>query len=100
MVAPLAGSVDRNWLPITLLAEMLDVAPLAGSVDRNAELDPPCGMSGVAPLAGSVDRNIRALDAMRAEKKVAPLAGSVDRNMVLSSCALFGVRRSPRGERG
>ena len=39
-------------------AEEECVAPLAGSVDRNfALLYPLAGKYGVAPLAGSVDRN-------------------------------------------
>ena len=48
-VAPLAGSVDRNWTSKSILVE-LDVAPLAGSVDRNAggvipEVDGQAGRS-------------------------------------------------------
>ena len=35
MVAPLAGSVDRNFKALPLPLLLLDVAPLAGSVDRN-----------------------------------------------------------------
>ena len=35
IVAPLAGSVDRNFIPATGKRWMNGVAPLAGSVDRN-----------------------------------------------------------------
>ena len=77
MVAPLAGSVDRNLsLPLDELNDMA-VAPLAGSVDRNAPAQIDQWKGYVAPLAGSVDRN---------KKMVAD-----DRRLVC---------RSPRGERG
>ena len=57
VVAPLAGSVDRNWTSKSILVE-LDVAPLAGSVDRNEQLTGGVEtLFKVAPLAGSVDRN-------------------------------------------
>ena len=35
LVAPLAGSVDRNWTGVPLRISRQAVAPLAGSVDRN-----------------------------------------------------------------
>ena len=101
-VAPLAGSVDRNFSPGTLTTSQ-NVAPLAGSVDRNkrrALVQEPLGESlpsrgawieipvpsgpvsdgGVAPLAGSVDRNPSTLTRL-SSSLVAPLAGSVDRNI-------------------
>ena len=37
-VAPLAGSVDRNFIRRSAGDDAGDVAPLAGSVDRNSEL--------------------------------------------------------------
>ena len=40
MVAPLAGSVDRNQVMNVGPLVLINVAPLAGSVDRNA-LPPP-----------------------------------------------------------
>ena len=80
-VAPLAGSVDRNKERSRRWRGSRDVAPLAGSVDRNAihgvSLLP---VSIVAPLAGSVDRN-RVSKNTSMNKSVAPLAGSVDRNL-------------------
>ena len=39
------------------------VAPLAGSVDRNSDLVSTCVNVLVAPLAGSVDRNLQVLKA-------------------------------------
>ena len=39
VVAPLAGSVDRN-VSFTQHVKILDVAPLAGSVDRNIKQGP------------------------------------------------------------
>ena len=102
MVAPLAGSVDRNVF-YSLYLGGSGVAPLAGSVDRNHAGDGYRLILAVAPLAGSVDRNIHALFVQRLasvrslpsrgawiemvgvvgspdEDDVAPLAGSVDRN--------------------
>ena len=55
-VAPLAGSVDRNYIP-SEIPGLPGVAPLAGSVDRNTVDQPYTGDLDVAPLAGSVDRN-------------------------------------------
>ena len=46
VVAPLAGSVDRNAMR-RVLPPLVKVAPLAGSVDRNLE-----GKIDVAPLSG------------------------------------------------
>ena len=39
VVAPLAGSVDRNLSILGLTFMRYAVAPLAGSVDRNVDLD-------------------------------------------------------------
>ena len=75
------------------------VAPLAGSVDRNKVEKSASVFSVVAPLAGSVDRNSNAFF-LRKIYQVAPLAGSVDRNMPLSSAPQIILGRSPRGERG
>ena len=55
------------------------VAPLAGSVDRNFAVCAPAARGRVAPLAGSVDRNPQPVY-IDTEGGVAPLAGSVDRN--------------------
>ena len=38
IVAPLAGSVDRNLKNWDAVEELIAVAPLAGSVDRNQQL--------------------------------------------------------------
>ena len=102
LVAPLAGSVDRNT-PLPRQTGGASVAPLAGSVDRNDVGPLTLGVTPVAPLAGSVDRNgddlafpvgqlpslpsrgawieipLTAIPATT-RPKVAPLAGSVDRN--------------------
>ena len=78
------------------------VAPLAGSVDRNSSWmiflkQKRC----VAPLAGSVDRNMAGAYLILADELVAPLAGSVDRNILaLVQRVVTGSGRSPRGERG
>ena len=100
LVAPLAGSVDRNSIPMAE-SVCINVAPLAGSVDRNFPENPFAGGQRlVAPLAGSVDRNA-ALPCMRAGlESVAPLAGSVDRNRMLDYTSDLYTSRSPRGERG
>ena len=76
------------------------VAPLAGSVDRNRCPPPGAGRCGpVAPLAGSVDRNSLAPLSSSASL-VAPLAGSVDRNLLDDRGFPGPLCRSPRGERG
>ena len=121
-VAPLAGSVDRNFSRRELDTGD-EVAPLAGSVDRNSYQMTYSLNDGVAPLAGSVDRNQgagvplqgrqRSLPARGAwieiyvphflkngMKSVAPLAGSVDRNYGVTAFAVRLAGRSPRGERG
>ena len=76
------------------------VAPLAGSVDRNALLTSSRRFLRVAPLAGSVDRNAAVASGYANVRRVAPLAGSVDRNYLLPRQRKPGARRSPRGERG
>ena len=99
LVAPLAGSVDRNALVLSFSRVSAAVAPLAGSVDRNG-LDVVSNLGEmVAPLAGSVDRNISS-SAKTIVDTVAPLAGSVDRNGPLDGVLQIGGGRSPRGERG
>ena len=76
------------------------VAPLAGSVDRNDAGDVEGQPVFVAPLAGSVDRNGQAFNDLTEIQKVAPLAGSVDRNSGRCGPEAAAARRSPRGERG
>ena len=78
-VAPLAGSVDRNFNPHYVINLLNAVAPLAGSVDRNSTIGNELLSTWVAPLAGSVDRNLSE-KVSEALHSVAPLAGSVDRN--------------------
>ena len=57
LVAPLAGSVDRNTIYLAQCISYFTVAPLAGSVDRNVHILRVAAVDDVAPLAGSVDRN-------------------------------------------
>ena len=100
LVAPLAGSVDRNWHKL-IYRLYSSVAPLAGSVDRN--FDGPITQGhgiNVAPLAGSVDRNGALGGRLGPFDSVAPLAGSVDRNWTIRSASSSTSCRSPRGERG
>ena len=103
MVAPLAGSVDRNpyltydlvtsawslpsrgaWIEI-LPYRMVKPRSVPSLPSRGAWIE-ICGqqrhhMDGrVAPLAGSVDRNTET-DTQHPRGTVAPLAGSVDRNL-------------------
>ena len=80
MVAPLAGSGDRNINNRNKSGTDPVVAPLAGSVDRNRQKLYRCKWAAVAPLAGSVDRNCIPYHVGVSGKLVAPLAGSVDRN--------------------
>ena len=100
IVAPLAGSVDRNADGHACLVCLFPVAPLAGSVDRNRLPDRQLQQDRqVAPLAGSVDRNSSWVMSTRF-LPVAPLAGSVDRNNQAGNAPFQFVGRSPRGERG
>ena len=77
------------------------VAPLAGSVDRNfAQNDDLAKRQFVAPLAGSVDRNSLAR-AMRWEQYGSlPSRGAWIEILFPPSGVCAGVCRSPRGERG
>ena len=79
-VAPLAGSVDRNYTPEQDGLKMPWVAPLAGSVDRNENLD----IRPITPEESLPSRGAWIEIARRHEDQrmapVAPLAGSVDRN--------------------
>ena len=78
----------------------LPVAPLAGSVDRNFDdVARHILTTLVAPLAGSVDRNF-VKNGHLSQIRVAPLAGSVDRNAVPVTPLVEPIGRSPRGERG
>ena len=56
-VAPLVGSVDRNYFEVRRM-QPKDVAPLVGSVDRNHRVGNEIRGGIVAPLVGSVDRNM------------------------------------------
>ena len=98
-VAPLAGSVDRN-MPDRVVELYSRVAPLAGSVDRNNLDHIQVFEATVAPLAGSVDRNPVVPLKNGQDGKVAPLAGSVDRNCTSRPAGRLVSCRSPRGERG
>ena len=78
-VAPLAGSVDRNFCPCDI-SGCRKVAPLAGSVDRNTSkvwlvAQGPWSL----PLRGAWIEILHE-EGLHALYQVAPLAGSVDRN--------------------
>ena len=98
-VAPLAGSVDRNFVPCRLLWDHW-VAPLAGSVDRNITQAMSEGsQNGSLPSRGAwIEITIRCLRIWA--RWVAPLAGSVDRNANITTMNEGDLGRSPRGERG
>ena len=76
------------------------VAPLAGSVDRNRR-----GHQRGQPDRGSLPSRGAWIEIWQRQepklrRRVAPLAGSVDRNMKTLSEKRRMVGRSPRGERG
>ena len=89
-ILPAASSLPSRGAWIEIITEGVTygrtlVAPLAGSVDRNVQV--AGGLRdgrGVAPLAGSVDRNVSQYKSLSLGRAVAPLAGSVDRNSVSS----------------
>ena len=99
VVAPLAGSVDRNG-SLTWKASPICVAPLAGSVDRNPSSGPPARTTSRSlPSRGAgIEMGMPGYESTL--NKVAPLAGSVDRNRNGLRCSLLCSGRSPRGERG
>ena len=74
------------------------VAPLTGSVDRNYHKGRCCVNPCVAPLTGSVDIN-ESFEPYR-PYMVAPLTGSVDRNGLSRLPSAGPPCRSPHGERG
>ena len=102
MVAPLAGSVDRNlghpvarpgrhgslpsrgaWIEIRMrscAAPRTGSLPSRGAWIEMLEYRPLSLNHSVAPLAGSVDRNDLQIAHSQRAGAVAPLAGSVDRN--------------------
>ena len=97
-VAPLTGSVDRNfalcfqlrdavlslpsrgaWIEICSWAALLrpySVAPLTGSVDRNKFQHRANPLCFVAPLTGSVDRNVWSKDPKKARPLSLPSRGA------------------------
>src|SRR5699024_3054207 len=108
VVAPLAGSVDRNTLPARIGDQHMKSLPSRGAwiemptwrsfgawrwpslPSRGAWIEiasPPLlsAQRQVAPLAGSVDRNPCFELSTLWTTPVAPLAGSVDRNAAVQS---------------
>ena len=100
-VAPLAGSVDRNFRAEIAHIHHLDVAPLAGSVDRNnAARGQKRKKSKVAPLAGSVDRNYPSHPSACFARWSLPSRGAwIEISLRLNGNTVDSCR-SPRGERG
>ena len=123
LVAPLAGSVDRNyadkiharhgyrslpsrgaWIEI-LRTTLTGCGSRASLPSRGAWIEIHLQIAindreSVAPLAGSVDRNSTCSRLTGRRAEVAPLAGSVDRNQLLIVSTVTPICRSPRGERG
>ena len=99
LVAPLAGSVDRNDTEM-LKALYEKVAPLAGSVDRNNKDEGTITLLEVAPLAGSVDRNWKTVSGTAQANKSLPSRGAWIEIWGTCSRQQRQTGRSPRGERG
>ena len=101
LVAPLAGSVDRNWHMSSASRLPIAVAPLAGSVDRNmySGFKVPKERS-VAPLAGSVDRNLHVAGRKIYKSESLPSRGAWIEITKPSLSEPAGFCRSPHGERG
>ena len=98
-VAPLTGSVDRNFVIPVMYRGVCMSLPSRGAW---IEISVPslCKNYGrVAPLTGSVDRNW-AVQSIRLYWQVAPLTGSVDRNFMAFYNTACPKSRSPHGERG
>ena len=107
LVAPLAGSVDRNsalvahsaasrpslpsrgaWIEIFYFngqwCSLSMSLPSRGAWIEIVRYSRPLKPPKVAPLAGSVDRNLMT-GRWTKQGPVAPLAGSVDRNMIFAA---------------
>ena len=98
MVAPLAGSVDRNCAVTARMGfPSALVAPLAGSVDRNGVRATVTTSQNVAPLAGSVDRNVTKRMGVRAGKKSLPSRGAWIEILQLWADTLADVSLPSRG---
>ena len=76
------------------------VAPLAGSVDRNCMVSPYNKVPHVAPLAGSVDRNAMEKPASLQNVLSLPSRGAWIEIASTTYWTPQAGRRSPRGERG
>ena len=93
-------SVDRNYIIKITGTAPRRVALRKESVDRNAGGFPTIKAMRVALRKESVDRNIRCHLLNIPAGKVALRKESVDRNGHGVFVAVFGLRRSPQGERG
>ena len=94
-VAPLTGSVDRNF-SLVPAGPVQGVAPLTGSGGRNVLHCKDQGeIVGVAPLTGSVDRNMISDLLYFVMVLVAPLTGSVDRNWRVAGFSIANVPSLP-----
>ena len=77
------------------------VAPHAGSVDRNNSADYANREKQTSlPTRGAWIEIASAKDILTALNQVAPHAGSVDRNFQYYDAPFLAAGRSPRGERG
>ena len=92
--------MDRNDYPAGAVVLDNPVAPLAGSVDRNYNpLDPDKDAPLSLPSRGAWIE-IASIASQSCILTVAPLTGSVDRNPYEVRVLLGEKSRSPHGERG
>ena len=100
LVAPLTGSVDRNFAGAGSSTGLLTVAPLTGSVDRNVwSKDPKKARPLSLPSRGAwIEIGLGSI--LGIGGAVAPLTGSVDRNLIGIARPMRRSSRSPHGERG
>ena len=76
------------------------VAPLAGSVDRNIPANTPLRRTLWSLPSRGAWIEINVLASLNLRLIVAPLTGSVDRNAAPPAARLRAAGRSPHGERG
>ena len=93
-VAPLAGSVDRNFNLMAAQREKFESLPSRGAWIEMSTAQSSAKPIIVAPLAGSVDRN-EVWASMAGTGEVAPLAGSVDRNILSPSSSSAAIWSLP-----
>ena len=100
VVAPLAGSVDRNGPGLCHYKRKEKSLPSRGAWIEIRLLYCLALVTAVAPLAGSVDRNPSWWNNLQTRLRSLPSRGAWIEILLNAVASLTASRRSPRGERG